>query len=93
MNPLHPASVIRLAPGCRMSDAEGQEDVLLIPEGALQLKGPARVIVGLCNGERALAGIVAELQSLFPDADAERIEADTAALLTRLIEKGALESV
>ena len=35
-------SVPRLARGCRVSTVEGQEDMLLVPEGALRLKGPGR---------------------------------------------------
>jgi pyrroloquinoline quinone biosynthesis protein D len=83
--------VLRLAPGCRLSAAVGQEDVLLIPEGALRLKGPARTIIELCDGQRTLAGVVEELVRRFPAADASRIEAETAALVTGLRDRGVLE--
>jgi len=83
--------VPRLAPGCRLSTAEGQEDLLLIPEGALRLKGPARAIVELCDGERALRQIVQELTERYPSDDATRIETEVVALLARLRDRGALE--
>jgi pyrroloquinoline quinone biosynthesis protein D len=83
--------VPRLAPGCRLNAAGGPEDLLLIPEGALRLRGPARVIVELCNGERTLADIVEELQRHYPSAQPARIETEAVALLARLRERGVLE--
>ena len=85
--------VLRLAPGCRLSTVEGQGDMLLIPEGALRLKGPARAIVELCNGERAFREIVEILKQRYPPEDAERIEPEVVALLTRLHDRGVLEYV
>ena len=84
-------SVPRLAPGCRLNAAGGPEDLLLIPEGALRLKGPARTIVELCNGERTLADIVEELQRHYPSAQPVRIETEAVALLARLRDRGVLE--
>jgi pyrroloquinoline quinone biosynthesis protein D len=85
--------VPRLAPGCRLNAAGGPEDLLLIPEGALRLKGPARAIVELCNGERTLADIVVELRRRYPSAEPARIETEAVALLARLRERGALEYI
>ncbi len=85
--------VPRLAPGCRLNAAGGPEDLLLIPEGALRLKGPARTIVELCDGERTLADIVEELQRHYPSAQPARIETEAVALLARLRERGVLEYV
>jgi pyrroloquinoline quinone biosynthesis protein D len=86
-------SVPRLARGCRISQAEGQEDMLLIPEGALRLKGPGPAIVELCNGERTLRQIVEELTRRFADADAKVIETEVMAFLTHLHNRGAIEGV
>ena len=86
-------SVLRLAPGCRLNAAGGPEDLLLIPEGALRLKGPARTIVELCDGERALPEIVEELQRRYPSEDAARIETEAVTLLARLRDRGVLEHV
>lgn len=91
MSEIEPHRVLRLAPGCRLSTAQGQEDVLLMPESVMRLKGPARAILELCDGTRALAAIVEELQRRYPSADAGRIEADTAALLGQLRDRGVLE--
>jgi coenzyme PQQ biosynthesis protein PqqD len=93
MNPLQPETVLRLAPGCRLSEPGAPEDLLLIPEGALRLKGPARAIVELCTGERSVRAIVQELLQRFGSADSQRVESETIALLTRLRDRGALESV
>src|SRR5437879_3031885 len=69
----------------------GPEDLLLIPEGALRLKGQARTIVELCDGERTLAEIVVELQRHYPSAQPARIETEALALLARLRDRGVLE--
>ena len=83
--------VPRLAPGCRLNAAGSPEDLLLIPEGALRLKGPARTIVELCNGERTLSEIVVELQRHYPSTEPARIETEAVALLSRLRDRGALK--
>ena len=85
--------VLRLALGCRLSTAEGQQDLLLIPEGALRLKGPSRTILELCNGERSLGDIVLELKRRYPSEDAARIETEAVAFLTRMRDRAVLEDV
>jgi len=91
MSALERNRALRLAPGCRLNTAGGPEDLLLIPEGALRLKGPARTIVELCDGERTLAEIVVELQRHYPSAQPARIETEALALLARLRDRGVLE--
>ena len=91
MSALERNRALRLAPGCRLNTAGGPEDLLLIPEGALRLKGPARTIVELCDGERTLAEIVMELQQHYPSAQPARIETEALALLARLRDRGVLE--
>jgi pyrroloquinoline quinone biosynthesis protein D len=97
MSELAPDSVLRLAPGCRLSaagESDGEsEDLLLIPEGALRLKGTARAIVELCDGQRTVREIAEELKRRYPSADAVRIETEVAALLARLRDRGVLEAV
>lgn len=93
MNTLGDESVLRLAPGCRLSEAGAAEDLLLIPEGALKLRGPARAIVELCNGQHAVRDIVGELARRYGAENAARIQTETIALLTRLRDRGALESI
>jgi pyrroloquinoline quinone biosynthesis protein D len=93
MNGLPQDRALRLAPGCRLNAAGGPEDLLLIPEGAMRLKGPARTIVELCDGEHTLRGIVEELQRRYPSEDAARIETETVTLLARLRDRRVLEDV
>jgi pyrroloquinoline quinone biosynthesis protein D len=84
-------SVPRLAHGCRLSAVEGQEDMLLIPEGALRLKGPSRGIVELCDGKHSVEDIIAELRRRYPSEDGIKIEEEVVAFLTRLREKRVIE--
>jgi coenzyme PQQ biosynthesis protein PqqD len=93
MSELAPDSVLRLAPGCRLNAAGESEDLLLIPEGALRLKGPARAIVELCDGKRAMREVAEELKRRYSSADGVRIETEVAALLARLRDRGVLEAV
>lgn len=91
MSEFERTGIPRLVPGCRLNAAGSTEDLLLIPEGALRLKGPARVIVELCDGQRTLAEILTELQRAFPTAQPARIETEAVALLARLRDRGVLE--
>ncbi|MFH8607313.1 pyrroloquinoline quinone biosynthesis peptide chaperone PqqD [Streptomyces sp. NPDC018029] len=43
-------------------------DLLVLPERVVVLRGAAGSIVGLCDGERDVADIVAELSERHPDA-------------------------
>lgn len=92
MTPLGDASVPRLALGCRLNPAGGSEDLLLIPEGALRLHGPARSILELCDGARTVAAITALVQEGYPAEVAPAVAGDIAALLQRLCERGVLET-
>ena len=93
MNEVGQNNVLRLAPGCRLSEHGAPEDLLLIPEGALRMQGPARKIVELCDGAHAVHEIIEELQRRYGSEDAARIATETVALLTRLRERGVLEAV
>ncbi|HCC57278.1 MAG TPA: pyrroloquinoline quinone biosynthesis peptide chaperone PqqD [Solibacterales bacterium] len=91
ITPLDPESRPRLRAGCRFSEAPGQDNVLLIPEGLIKLAGPARKILELCDGQRTFAQILSELQCVYPAAPREQMERDTASYLERLRERGAVE--
>jgi pyrroloquinoline quinone biosynthesis protein D len=80
-----PASIPRLARGCRLSEDPAQGWVLLIPEGVLRLSGPGPRILKRCDGSRTFADIVRELGAEFAESNAERVEAETAAFLERLV--------
>jgi hypothetical protein len=76
--------------GCRLSAAG---DVLLIPEGALRLEGPGRLILDACDGTRSVPQVIAKLLVDFPAADPDRVTEETSAFLNKLAEKGAIEFV
>jgi pyrroloquinoline quinone biosynthesis protein D len=80
-----------LKPGCRLSPPSSSESLLLIPEGALRLRGPGRRILELCNGQRDLAGVIEQLQREFPSAETARISDEVLKYLAALQEKGAIE--
>ena len=81
----------RLARGCRLSEARGQEATLLMPEGALRLNGPGLKIIESCNGAWTISEILKELEVVFPSADARRLEEDTLGFLEALHEKRVLD--
>jgi pyrroloquinoline quinone biosynthesis protein D len=80
-----PASIPRLARGCRLAADPAQGWVLLIPEGVLRLSGPGPEILRRCDGARTFADIVRELGVEFATAEAALVEAETAAFLDRLV--------
>jgi len=80
-----PASIPRLARGCRLSEDPAQGWVLLIPEGVLRLSGPGPRILQSCDGAHTFADIVRELGTEFAAADAARVESETSAFLDRLV--------
>jgi pyrroloquinoline quinone biosynthesis protein D len=60
------ASVPRLGRGFRLQWEPAQDcHVLLYPEGMVKLNQSAGEIMKRCDGERSIAGIVAELESAF----------------------------
>jgi len=88
---LSPESRPQLRAGCRFSEGPGQEHVLLIPEGLINLAGPGRKILELCDGQRTFKQVLAALQTVYPAAPLAQIERDTASYLERLRDRGAVE--
>jgi pyrroloquinoline quinone biosynthesis protein D len=82
-------SIPRIAPGCRLHPTD---EVLLVPEGALQLTGPAREILQRLDGQRSVQVIVDELLQQYPGAPAEEIQGDVLSLLTRMAERGVVRA-
>ncbi len=78
-------SIPRIAPGCRLHPTD---EVLLIPEGALQLSGPSREILQLLDGQRSVRAVVEELLRQYPGAPAEEVRGDVLSLLDRMAERG-----
>ena len=75
----------RLAPGCRLHPTEA---VLLIPEGALNLHGPAREILAHLDGKQSVVTIVNELQTQYADVDIDALRQDVLSLLDRMVQRG-----
>lgn len=75
----------RLAPGCRLHPTEA---VLLIPEGALNLQGPAHDILAQLDGKRSVAAVVDELLKQYVNADGDAMRQDVLILLERMEQRG-----
>lgn len=77
----------RLAAGCRWAEANGDERMLMFPEGALRLQGTGREIVERCDGQRSVQQIVDELQAQYKTGDSGRIEQEVSNFLQTLHQK------
>jgi pyrroloquinoline quinone biosynthesis protein D len=75
----------RLAPGCRLHPTE---PVLLIPEGTLNLQGPAREILTYLDGKQSVAGIMDALHKQYPSVDSDHMQQDVLSLLDRMVQRG-----
>jgi len=82
----------RLPRGVKLRhDDVRQRWTLLAPERIFEVDGTAAAVLQLCDGERDLAAIVAELASCYA-APAEVIEKDVVAMLGDLKAKRVLET-
>jgi pyrroloquinoline quinone biosynthesis protein D len=78
----------RLASHARLGvDRVSGNKMLLAPETALALNPTASAVLELCDGERTLEEVIAQLASRF-DAPAEELRGDIEGLLGRLAERG-----
>ncbi|WP_445635002.1 pyrroloquinoline quinone biosynthesis peptide chaperone PqqD [Nostoc sp. DSM 114161] len=78
----------RLVRGVRLRwDDVRKQHWLLVPEGALQLNSTAAAILALCNGERTLSAIAAELEKHY---QGENLLEDVRQLLSRISKRGLL---
>jgi pyrroloquinoline quinone biosynthesis protein D len=69
-----PTSRPRLAPGVRLTfDPARDRHVLLTPEQVTVLNGTGAVILGLCDGRRTLAEILAELHGRYDRVNDEEV--------------------
>jgi pyrroloquinoline quinone biosynthesis protein D len=75
----------RLAPGCRLHPTEA---VLLVPEGTLNLRGPARDILSHLDGKQNVAAIVDELLKLYSGVESSDMQRDVLTLLERMEQRG-----
>jgi pyrroloquinoline quinone biosynthesis protein D len=75
----------RLAPGCRLHPTEA---VLLVPEGTLNLRGPARDILAHLDGKQNVAAIVDHLLKLYSGVESSDMQRDVLSLLERMEQRG-----
>jgi pyrroloquinoline quinone biosynthesis protein D len=78
-----------LAPGCRLHPTG---DVLLIPEGTLQLAGPTRDVLARVDGTHTVTAIVAELLLEYEGTDATEVRTDVLELLAGLEQRGVVRA-
>ena len=78
--PLENTSRPRLAAGCRWA-GEGENRMLVFPEGALRLKDTARAVLERCDGHRTFEEIVQELATAYNASDPTKIRHDAVAFL------------
>jgi pyrroloquinoline quinone biosynthesis protein D len=75
----------RLAAGCRWGK-EGEDRVVLVPEGMIRLRGTGQSVLELCDGERTLHQIVETLSKRY-STDTAKIREDVATFLEGLQQK------
>jgi pyrroloquinoline quinone biosynthesis protein D len=84
--PLENTSRPRLAAGCRWA-GEGENRMVVFPEGALRLQDTARAVLERCDGHRTFEQIVQELEATYSASDPVKIRQDAVAFLERLRQK------
>jgi len=76
----------RFAPGCRWG-TQGEERVVLFPEGMIRVQGTGEKVLELCDGRRTLEEIVAALSAAFSGGDPVKIREDVVSFLEALQQK------
>ena len=78
----------RLSAHARLQwDSVREQQVILMPEGVLALNATAAAIVAVCDGQRSVSDISAELSTQYNRA----VEPDVLMFLNRLLNKKLLE--
>ena len=91
MNPIAENARPRLASKARLKwDEARKKHLLLFPEGLLVLNPTARDVVALCDGTHTFAEIVKQLSEQYKT---ETIRPDIEELLTRLADKGLIQTM
>src|SRR5579864_3188999 len=76
----------RFATGCRWG-TQGEERVVLFPEGMIRVQGTGQNILELCDGQRTVQEIVTTLSATFSGADPAKIREDVGNFLEALQQK------
>jgi pyrroloquinoline quinone biosynthesis protein D len=74
------------AAGCRWG-SQGEERVVLFPEGMIRVQGTGQNILELCDGQRTVQDIVTALSATYNGADAVKIREDVGNFLEALQQK------
>jgi len=70
-------------------DSVREKEVLLFPEGLLVLNETAAAVLALCDGQRSVADIAAELGARY----GRRVDQDVLTLLNRLAARRLVEAI
>jgi len=82
--PARPPGRPRLAPHVRLTfDSARERHVLLTPESVTVLNGSGAAILGLCDGNRTMAEILAELHGQYDRVDDDEVRLFLGALAAR----------
>ena len=84
--PLENISRPRLAAGCRWA-GDGENRMVVFPEGVLRLQDTARAVLERCDGNRTFEQIMQELEATYNASDPIKIRQDAVAFLERLQQK------
>ena len=76
----------RFASGCRWG-TQGEERVVLFPEGMIRVQGTGQKILELCDGQKSVAEIVSTLLETYSGADPAKIRQDVGGFLEALQQK------
>jgi len=85
--PMDMNSIPMVVRGCRLHPTQ---DVLLMPEGTLELNGPSRDVLARVDGNRDVAAIVRDLAQEYEGAEESEISTDVLVLLQDLMQRGVL---
>jgi pyrroloquinoline quinone biosynthesis protein D len=88
-----PKLVPKLIRNCRLSESPAQGDMLVMPEGAIRLKGTSKEIIVLCDGARSIDDIVNALRAKYSTKDPAELEKETLEFLETLKNKRVLDFV
>lgn len=80
-------SIPMVARGCRLHPTL---DVLLMPEGTLELNGPSRDVLARVDGNRNVTAIVQDLLQEYQGAPEAEVTRDVLGLLEDLKQRGVL---
>lgn len=79
-------SLPRFAAGCRWG-TQGEERVVLFPEGMIRVQGTGQKILELCDGQRTVGEIVSALSVEYSGGDPVKIREDVGNFLEALRQK------